>query len=178
MENVGSTYLCKSSHWSSTDEQEVSRILCIPKWALCLDSGLCALTHFWRAEWSLHLFPNPFFLVSLTSAPPKRLRSGCWWQRYVGSEELLRTTQQGRGGGGTEPSRQGPAEQTCPADSWELSISHQMSVISTVTTLRHIWGWCFSIHFLKLYFYCLIEKSFKNWSMIDLQYYISFKYIV
>ena len=32
--------MCKSSLWSSTDGQEVSRILCVPKWALCLNSGL------------------------------------------------------------------------------------------------------------------------------------------
>ena len=31
-----------------------------------------------------HLKANAFFHVSLTSAQPRRLRSGCWWQRYCG----------------------------------------------------------------------------------------------
>ena len=36
----GSTCLCKSSLWSSADGQEVNRILCVPKWTLCLYSRL------------------------------------------------------------------------------------------------------------------------------------------
>ena len=39
----GSPYVCKSSLWSSADGQEVNRILCVPKWALCLDSWLVPL---------------------------------------------------------------------------------------------------------------------------------------
>ena len=38
-------------------------------------------------------------------------------------EQPLRTTQQGRGGGGTEPSGRGPAEQTCFAPCWFLRAS-------------------------------------------------------
>ena len=37
---MGSPCVCKPSLWSSVDEQEVNRILCIPQWALCLDSWL------------------------------------------------------------------------------------------------------------------------------------------
>ena len=40
-----------------------------------------------RAEWALYLFPNPFFRVSLTSAQPERLGSGCWWRDTVGWEQ-------------------------------------------------------------------------------------------
>ena len=36
----GSPCVCKCSLWSSADGQEVNRILCVPKWALCLDSRL------------------------------------------------------------------------------------------------------------------------------------------
>ena len=32
--------VCKCSLWSSANGQEVNRILCIPQWALCLDSRL------------------------------------------------------------------------------------------------------------------------------------------
>ena len=33
-------YLYKSSLWNSADGQEINRILCVPQWASCLDSGL------------------------------------------------------------------------------------------------------------------------------------------
>ena len=36
----GEARVCKSSLWSSADGQEVNRILCIPKWTLCLDSRM------------------------------------------------------------------------------------------------------------------------------------------
>ena len=40
VEAVGSMCVCKCSLWSSANGQEVNRILCIPQWALCLDSRL------------------------------------------------------------------------------------------------------------------------------------------
>ena len=41
----------------------------------------------------------------------------------VGSEQPLRTTRKGRGGGGTEPSRQRPAKQTCSADAESIALA-------------------------------------------------------
>ena len=93
-----------------------------------------------RAEWSLHLFPNPFFHVSLTLLNPGGWGVSVGGKDTVGWEQPLRTSQQGREGGGLEPSRRGPAEQTCcapPAGSWEHNISHSVQ-FSSVQSLSRV----------------------------------------
>ena len=52
----GSTCVCKPSLWSSTDAQEGNRILWVPLWALCLDSGLVP----WEFGWAFAFISWPF----------------------------------------------------------------------------------------------------------------------
>ena len=73
-----------------------------------------------------------YFPTLSSICPSLLLNPGGWGvaaggKDTVGWEQPLRTTQQGRGGGGTEPSGRGPTEQTCcvhPAGSWEHHVSH------------------------------------------------------
>ena len=103
----------KSSIWSSNDGQEVSRIICVPKWALCFDSGLVPQ----ELSGLCIYFPTLSSMCPSLLLSPGGRRVAVGGRDTVGSEQPLRTTQQGGGGGGTESRGQGPAEQTCPADS-------------------------------------------------------------
>ena len=76
---LGSTCLCKSSLWSSADGQEVNRILCFPQWALCLNSQL-----FPQELSGLCIYFQSFLPCVPYFAQPRRLKSGCWRQRYCG----------------------------------------------------------------------------------------------
>ena len=71
--------VCKSSLWSSADRQEVNRILCVPQWALCLNSQLVP-----QELSGLCIYFQSFLPCVPYFAQPRRLRSGCWWQRYCG----------------------------------------------------------------------------------------------
>ena len=117
VEAIGSTCLCKSSLGSSVDGQEVNRILWVPLWALCLDSRLVPR----ELQWALHLFPNTFFHVSLTLLNPGGWGVAAGGKDTVGWEQPLRTTQQGRGGGGTE--QVDGDLQSRPAGSWGHRVS-------------------------------------------------------